>query len=35
LQETPQMPGPEGRVSLLSFRGLKPLTPSGISEVQL
>jgi hypothetical protein len=29
------MPGPKGRVSLLSFMGLKPPASSGISEVQL
>jgi hypothetical protein len=34
-KENPQMPGPKGRVSLLSFRELKPPAPSGISELQL
>ena len=33
--EKGQGPAPKGRAILLSFRGLKPPAPSGISDLQL
>jgi hypothetical protein len=33
--ESPRRPGPKGHDIWLSFRGLKPPAPSGISDLQL
>jgi hypothetical protein len=33
--ESPRRPGPKGHDVWLSFRGLKPPAPSGISDLQL